>query len=180
MKKNVLKNSVLAFTLAALAASCNSSENSENTGGGSVIDNPVISDATALSTVNGVYSRWQPLSSSFTFIIELNSNKMASFEGEESEAGPLNSRFEQAEDTWYQRKVFNNLFLGISSDNDNISLITSAFNEGKVTQQGYNAAVGKAKLLRGLAYLYLVQLWGEVPVFTENGGNATEIGRAHV
>lgn len=43
-----------------------------------------------------------------------------------------------------------------------------------MTQQGYNAAVGKAKLLRGLAYLYLVQLWGEVPVFTENGGNATE------
>ncbi len=175
MKKHTFRSSVFALALAALAASCNSSDNTSGDGAGSgVIDNPVINDATALSTVNGVYSRWQPLSSSFTFIIELNSNKMISFEGEESEAGPLNSRFEQAEDTWYQRKVFNNLFLGISADNDNISLVTDAYNQGKVTQQGYNAAIGKAKLLRGLAYLYLVQLWGEVPVFTENGGNATD------
>lgn len=177
MKKNLLRSSVLALALTTLAASCSSSDDTVDSGGGtggSVIDNPVINDATALSTVNGVYSKWQPLSSSFTFVIELNSNKMISFEGEESEAGPLNSRFEQAADTWYQQKIFNNLFLGISADNDNINLVNAAYNDGKVTKAGYNAAVGKAKLLRGLAYLYLVQLWGEVPVFTEKGGSTTE------
>jgi hypothetical protein len=124
--------------------------------------------------VNGVYSQWQPLSSSFSFIIELNSNNLISFEGEESEAGPLNSRFEQASDTWYQVKVFNRLFLGISNDNENITLLNDALQAGNITKKGYNAAVGKAKLLRGLAYLYLVQLWGEVPVFTEEGGSTTE------
>lgn len=45
--------------------------------------------------------------------------------------------------------------------------------EGKVSTTGYNAAIGKAKFLRGLAYLKLVQLWGEVPLVTENGGSAT-------
>lgn len=164
----------VVFTAAALT-SC-SSDDDNNTGGGNggVIDNPVTSDATALSTVNGVYSQWQPLSSSFTFIIELNSNNLISFEGEENEAGPLNSRFEQAADTWYQVKLFNKLLLSISSDNENITLVNDAFEKGNVTQAGYNAAVGKAKLLRGLAYLYLVQLWGEVPVFTEAGGSTTE------
>ncbi len=165
----------LALTAATVLTGCNASNDdpSDNSGEGT-ISNPITNDATAISTVNGVYANWQPLSSSFTFIIELNSNKMISFEGEESEAGPLNSRFEQTADTWYQRKVFNNLFLGISTDNDNIKLVDEAYKAGKLTEAGYKAAIGKAKFLRGLAYLYLVQLWGEVPVFTEEGGSATE------
>lgn len=183
MGKRNFRSSVFALavlaSLSGLAVSCSSSKDDVSdigggSGGGNIIDNPVINDATAISTVNGVYSHWQPLSSSFTFIIELNSNKMISFEGEESKEGPLNSRFEQASDTWYQVKIFNHLFLGISADNDNIKLVEDAHKAGKVTDEGYNAAVGKAKLLRGLAYLYLVQLWGEVPVFTENGGSTTE------
>ncbi len=139
-----------------------------------VDENVVVDDASALSLVNGVYSHWQPLSSSFSFIIELNSNKLTSFEGEEGEAGPVNSRFEQVPETWYQVKIFNHLFLGISQANEAIKLVTSAFESGKVTQSGYNAAVGKAKFLRALAYLKLVQLWGEVPVYTEEGGSTTE------
>lgn len=174
---------ILASTAAiaggAILTSCsddNTDPTSDNSSGtnSSVISNPVTDDATAISTVNGVYSQWQPLSSSFSFIIETNSNVLVSFEGEESEAGPLNSRFEQGPDTWYQVKVFNRLLLGIATDNDNIALVTDAYNNGSVSQSGYNAAVGKAKLLRGLGYLYLVQLWGEVPVFTENGGSTTE------
>ena len=165
----------LALTAATALTGCNASNDtpSDNSGEGT-ISNPITNDATAISTVNGVYANWQPLSSSFTFIIELNSNKMISFEGEESEAGPLNSRFEQTADTWYQRKVFNNLFLGISTDNDNIKLVDEAYKAGKLTEAARKAAIGKAKFLRGLAYLYLVQLWGEVPVFTEEGGSATE------
>ena len=66
------------------------------------------------------------------------------------------------------------LLLGIVQDNEAITTVTNSLNAGKVTQAGYNAAVGKAKFLRGLAYLKLVQLWGEVPVFTEAGGSTTE------
>lgn len=173
MRKNILLAAITASTLLTGVTSCGSDDD------GSVVnqvtdENVVDDDASALSLVNGVYSHWQPLSSSFSFIIELNSNKLTSFEGEENEAGPVNSRFEQEPTTWYQIKIFNHLLLGIVQDNEAITTVTNSLNAGKVTQAGYNAAVGKAKFLRGLAYLKLVQLWGEVPVFTENGGSTTE------
>lgn len=174
MKKIKFLQALAVLASFTAFTSCSNDDDTPANNGGNIIDNPVTNDATALSTVNGVYSHWQPLSSSFSFVIESNTNNLVSFEGEESEAGPLNSRFEQGADTWYQVKIFNHLLLGVSNDNENITLVTDAFKAGKVTQAGYNAAVGKAKLLRALAYLYLVQLWGEVPVFTEEGGSTTE------
>ena len=175
MKKLTTRFLPLALTasVATLALTACDDDKNDSTPTG-VLSEIVTNDATALSTANGAYAHWQPLSSSFSFIIELNSNKLISFEGEEDEAGPVNSRFEQQPDTWYQVKVFNHLLLGIVDDNETISETTKAFNAGQVTQSGFNAAVGKAKFLRALAYLYLVQLYGEVPVFTEDGGSTTE------
>ena len=175
MKKNLFIAAIAASTILGGLSSCSSDDNNEN-GSTNVIDetNVVEDDASAVALVNGVYSHWQPLSSSFSFIIELNSNKLISFEGEEGEAGPVNSRFEQEPTTWYQVKIFNHLFLGIAQANNAITTITNSRALGKVSQSGYDAAVGKAKFLRGLAYLKLVQLWGEVPVFTEVGGSTTE------
>ena len=163
---------VLASAILTGFASCDDKEDDDN----NQIDlnNVVQDDASAVSLVNGVYSHWQPLSSSFSFIIELNSNKLISFEGEEGEAGPVNSRFEQEPTTWYQIKIFNHLLLGVAQDNEAITTLNNSLKAGKITQQGYNAAVGKAKFLRALAYLKLAQLWGEVPVFTEDGGSTTE------
>ncbi len=174
MKKNSFYAIFIAVSLISglTLSSCSSSDSASSDN--ITNDNVVADDASALSLVNGVYAHWQPLSSSFSFIIELNSNKLISFEGEESEPGPVNSRFEQTANTWYQIKVFNHLLLGISQDNEAITTITNSLKAGKVTQAGYNAAVGKAKFLRGLAYLKLAQLWGEVPVYTEEGGSTTE------
>ena len=171
-KKNVLVSAAVAATLLTGLTSCSSDNAVDNN---QITDvNVVKNDASALSLVNGIYSHWQPLSSSFSFIIELQSNKLISFEGEESEAGPLNSRFEAQGDTWYQIKVFNHLLLGIAQANEAITSINKSLEEKNISQAGYDAAVGKAKFLRGLAYLKLAQLWGEVPVFTENGGSTTE------
>lgn len=171
-KKNLIMSAAVAATLFTGLTSCSS----DNAGDGNQITdvNVVQNDASALSLVNGIYSHWQPLSSSFSFIIELQSNKLISFEGEESEAGPLNSRFEAQGDTWYQIKIFNHLLLGIAQANEAIASINKSLEEKTVSQAGYDAAVGKAKFLRALAYLKLAQLWGEVPVFTENGGSTTE------
>lgn len=94
MKKNYLNiATIVALTLTAVFTSC--SDNDSPDKGGNKIDetNVVKDDASAVALVNGIYSNWQPLSSSFSFVIELNSNKLISFEGEESEAGPLNSRY---------------------------------------------------------------------------------------
>ena len=175
-QKHFIFAALVALATSTGFTACSSSEEEDNNTNGNQIDetNVVNDDASAISLVNGVYSHWQPLSSSFSFIIELNSNKLISFEGEESEAGPVNSRFEQEPTTWYQIKIFNHLLLGIAQDNEAITTINNSLKLGKVTQSGYNAAVGKAKFLRALAYLKLAQLWGEVPVFTEEGGSTTE------
>ncbi len=143
------------------------SDNVANNTGGNIItaEDLVKSDAEAAALVNGAYSYLQPLSSSFSFIIENNTDRVISFEGTEEQPGPVNSRLEQQPDTWYQVKVFNKLYQSITSDNDAILNISASEN---VSQDAKNKAIGKAKLLRGLAYLYLVQLWGEVPVITEN------------
>ncbi len=171
MKKNdVIKALFWAATLPVLGlASCSDDENT-------VIDEETVvnDDATAIALANGAYGPLQRLSSSFSFIIELQSDQLISFEGEEEEAGPVNSRFEQDENTWYQVKIFNYLYTSITNDNTTITEVTKAYEKGKVSESVYEAAIGKAKLLRGLAYLYLVQLWGEVPVYTEQGGSQTE------
>ena len=175
MNKTWILTAVAAATLlSGVTTSCKSSDDESGVNHQITDDNVVTDDNSALSLVNGVYSHWQPLSSSFSFIIEQQSNKLISFEGEESEAGPVNSRFEAQGNTWYQIKIFNHLLLGIVQDNDAIAQITKAYQSGVVTKAGYQAAVGKAKFLRALAYLKLVQLWGEVPVFTEEGGSTTE------
>ena len=173
MKKHLFLAALAATSLLAGFSSCSSDDDNSNSNQ-VTDDNVVADDASALSLVNGVYSHWQPLSSSFSFIIELNSNKLTSFEGEENEPGPVNSRFEQEPTTWYQVKIFNHLLLGITQANEAIATIGNSLKAGKVSQAGYSAAVGKAKFLRGLAYLKLVQLWGEVPVYTEEGGSTTE------
>ena len=173
MKKNLLFVAAIAAAILTGFSSCDKDDEVVKQ---QIIDenNVVDDDASALALVNGIYSHWQPLSSSFSFIIELNSNKLISFEGTEEKEGPLNSRFEQAPDTWYQIKVFNHLLLGIAQANEAIITINNSKALGKVTDAGYNAAVGKARFLRALANLKLAQLWGEIPVFTEDGGSTTE------
>ena len=81
-KARILLSAALATTLSFGFVSCSSSDDDNNGNNNQVTDeNVVADDASALSLVNGVYSHWQPLSSSFSFIIELNSNKLISFEG---------------------------------------------------------------------------------------------------
>lgn len=150
IKQIVKKGQILLVAALALTA-CN--------------NNAVQTDADAEALVNESYGPLQRVSGSYSFIIETQSNKIVSFEGEDDKDGPLNSRFLQRPDTWYQIKVFNNLYLSIANDNKAISLISGNKNVSPETQA---ATVGKAKLLRGLSYLYLVQLWGEVPIRTES------------
>lgn len=162
MDKKRLLGIIPALLLTVILNSC-SSDISSN---GNVINstNVVNSDAEAVALVNGSYGPLQKLSSSFSFIIETNTDAVISFEGTDDEAGPLNSQFLQGADTWYQVKVFNNLYLSIANDNDVIRLISAS---SAVSQDTKNQTIGKAKLLRGLSYLYLVQLYGEVPIITE-------------
>ncbi|MCR5076578.1 MAG: RagB/SusD family nutrient uptake outer membrane protein [Prevotella sp.] len=172
MRRNTLLKAIPSLALILGLVSCNSNDALDDAVSGNVIgnDNIVQSDAQALSLVNGSYGPLQSVSSSLSFIIETQSNKVISFEGEEDADGPLNSRFEASASTWYQRKVFGNLYLSIANSNN---AIRNVLNNRNVSQSIQDAAVGKAKLLRALGYLYLVQLYGEVPVITETDSTNT-------
>ena len=64
-KKNFLFSAALAATLSLGFVSCSSSSDDAGSNNNQVTDENVVDDdASALALVNGVYSHWQPLSSS--------------------------------------------------------------------------------------------------------------------
>ncbi|MDR0769190.1 MAG: RagB/SusD family nutrient uptake outer membrane protein [Dysgonamonadaceae bacterium] len=136
--------------------------------GGEVInwDSPIKSEREALAIAAGAYPDWGRLSSSFSFLLESATESTVSFEGEEDADGPLVSRFETNVNNWYPTKIFNYLYVSIGEANKAVTKLDSSYVGGNLTQTTIDLAKGRAKFIRGLAYLYLVQLWGEVPVFT--------------
>lgn len=164
--KKFLVNISVAAALALSLAACSDSDDSAGEGSGTVINNNnvVQSDAQAVSLANGAYGPLQTLSSSFSWTTELLGNRIVATDPTDEPTERIN-RFIWDPSIWMIVKTFNQLYLSIANDNNAIKLIQ---NNPKVSQATQNATIGKAKLLRGLSYLYLVQLWGEVPIRTEN------------
>jgi hypothetical protein len=141
-------------------------------------DSPIKSEKEALALAAGAYYDWGRLSSSFSFLLESATESTVSFEGSDSADGPLVSRFETDKNNWYPTKIFNYLYVSIGEANKAIAKLDSAYANGSLTQASIDLAKGRAKFIRGLAYLYLVQLWGEVPLFTSpNPANAERTTR---
>lgn len=156
----------LALTVVAVLYSCSSDDDN-----GIVTDENVVkSDAEANALVNGAYSPLQTLSSSFSFLVEIATEAGISFEGEENEAGPEVSRLEVQPTNWYAVKVYNRLYKVIGLANDAIEKISAS---DAVSESAKEQTIGKAKLLRGLSYSYLVELYGEVPLVLQTGTTVT-------
>ena len=152
----------LALLGATLLTSCSDNDDTSTTN--TVSDeNVVTSDEEALALVNGAYGPLQTLSSSLSFLVEIATEAGVSFEGEEDEDGPLVSRLEHDETTWYPVKVFNRFYSAIGTLNDAIEQINNSNNVSTTAKTQYTA---KAKLLRALSYSWLVQLYGEIPLVT--------------
>lgn len=159
---------LFATTVFGLSAtSC--SDNSE--------DEKIISDETvvnsnddAIAVTAGAYATWSRFSSGYSFIVESATSGTVSFEGEEDAAGPTISRLELEPTNSYFTGVWARNTQAIAAANDAISKITAA--------QGVDAAtkkltIARNKLIRGLAYSYLVQLFGEVPLNLTPGVEVT-------
>ncbi|MDR1603012.1 MAG: RagB/SusD family nutrient uptake outer membrane protein [Tannerella sp.] len=144
-------------------------------------DSPIKSEKEALALAAGAYYDWGRLSSSFSFLLESATESTISFEGDDSADGPLVSRFETDKNNWYPTKIFNYLYVSIGEANKAVAKLDSAYATGSLTQATIDLAKGRAKFIRGLAYLYLVQLWGEVPVFTSpSPANAERTARKSI
>lgn len=162
--KKIIVYGLASLALSGLAgglASC-SDDDDDSSSSNTVSDESVVaSDEEALALVNGAYGPLQTLSSSLSFLVEIATESGISFEGEEDADGPLVSRLEHDETTWYPVKVFNRFYSAIGTLNDAIEKIESSSDVSETSQTEY---VAKAKFLRGLCYSWLVQLYGEVPL----------------
>jgi hypothetical protein len=136
--------------------------------GGPVIDweSPITSEREALSVAAGAYYDWTRLSSSFSFLLESATESTISFEGAETAGGPQVSRFETNASNSYANKLFRYFYVSVGEANKAIARLDSSYANGSLTEATISLAKGRAKFIRGLDYLYLVQLYGEVPVFT--------------
>jgi hypothetical protein len=174
MKKLKFPLVVLAAIVASVAAfvSCDDEDNNI----------PVVTgnsrwqkDQDALASASAAYPPWQRLSSSFSFLVESATASTISFEGADDEDGPLVSQFQTDENNWYPTKIFNYLYVSIGEANRTIAEADSSRAGENLAQATIDLARGRAKFIRALAYLYLVNLWGEVPlILTANNPSTAE------
>lgn len=177
MGKKKLHLNILLGGLVIVGLFFNSCSSDDVNTGSITSGNVVKTDAEAYALVNGVYSPLQTLSSSYSFLVESATEGTISFEGEESEPGPVVSRFETQPTTWYPVKVFNRLYKAIGLTNTAIAEISAS---DSVSQSAKTITIARAKFLRGYAYTYLVQLFGEVPLVVSVSDSLTGAKRASI
>ncbi len=166
-----MKKSINRLTLAAIAVgalSLYSCKKDTEYNPGNVITGESVwkTDQEALATASAAYPPWQRLSSSYSFLLESNTEHTISFEGADDEAGPLVSLFKTDVNNWYPTKIFNYLYVSIGEANRTVAKADSSSPGTNLTQETINLAKGRAKFIRALGYSYLTDLWGEVPVIT--------------
>ena len=168
MKKNVLLSAAIAAALPFAFTSCSSSNDDENK---VITDETVVNtDADAVSITAGAYATWSRFSSGYSFIVESATSGTVSFEGEESAAGPVISRLELEPTNSYFTGVWARNTQAIAAANDAIEKINAAAGVSTSTKK---LTIARNKLVRGLAYSILVQLFGEVPLTLTTGTEVT-------
>jgi hypothetical protein len=165
--KKYLFLALLGLTFALY--SCDDS-NDDNGIDNNITTEVIQTDREAISRGNAAYVPLQTLSSSFSFLIELATDNTISFEIGETKGGPTISRLEHAAKTSddnphdYPNKVFNALYNTIGISNDVIEKLDSSKVTPLLSQQIKDLVIARVKFTRALSYLYLVQLYGEVPL----------------
>lgn len=169
MKKNF---STLLAALITLSAStvtftaCSSDNDDDN----NVIDNngETLTDEQALALADNALFEYYHKAYGLSFIVETFTSKTHSFEGEESEDGPLISRHELTPTNSYFVKRWYNKNSAVANANEAIEKISASTS---VSEQTKRVAIARAKLARALGYHVLVRLWGEVPLYTSSKGD---------
>ena len=152
---------IVIATSTVLLSSCDSTKDSPTV----ISANSVWkTDQQALAAAGAAYSPWQRLSSSFSFLIESQTDATVSFEGADDQNGPLVSLFLTDANNWYPTKIFNYLYVSIGESNRTIEEADSSTVTTNLSKSSISLARGRAKFIRGLSYLYLTQLYGEVPL----------------
>jgi tetratricopeptide (TPR) repeat protein len=165
MKKNFQKFAAIAFAATALSISFNACDDGTNT-----IDPnaETLTDEQALALADNALFEYYHKAFGLSFIVETFTSKTHSFEGEESEDGPLISRHELSPTNVYFVNRWYNKNSAVANANEAIEKITSATG---ISEDAKKVAIARAKLARALGYHVLVRLWGEVPLYTTSDGD---------
>ena len=166
-KRNTKMNTKIFFAAISLSialTACNSDDEGNEAEQNVVTTEVVKTNAEAIALGNGVYGPLQTLSSSFSFLLESTSETTISFEGTEDVEGPLASRLQTDPANWYTEKIYTRLYSSIGAANIAIEKLDSSKVTAKISQGTKDLVKARVKLIRALAYLYLVQLYGEVPL----------------
>lgn len=167
MKTNTIFAALLALSVGTGFTACSS----DNEAQGNVIDNndeETLTDAEALALADNALFEYYHKAFGLSFIVETFTSKTHSFEGEESEDGPLISRHELTPENVYFVNRWYNKNSAVANANIAIEKITKATKISETTRQ---VAIARAKLARALGYHVLVRLWGEVPLYTTTDGD---------
>jgi len=168
--KQILKPiALIALAISVILPSCKKDE-----AAAIAVDSAWKTDQQALASAAAAYSPWQRLSSSFSFLIESQTDATISFEGADDADGPLVSLFKTDVNNWYPTKIFNYLYVSIGEANRTIAKADSSYAGTNITKDAITLAKARAKFIRGLAYLYLTQLWGEVPIVLSTNSSSAE------
>lgn len=165
-KKNIFLSAAIAATLSFALTSCSNDDDDNNISGETVVKN----DADAISITAGSYATWSRFSSGYSFIVESATSGTVSFEGEESADGPTISRLEFEPTNGYFTGVWARNTQAIAAANDAIEKISAAESVSEATKA---LTIARNKLIRGLSYSVLVQLFGEVPINLNTGTEVT-------
>ena len=163
---NTLFAALLTLSVGTSFTAC-SSDNDDNN---NVIDNNAgtLTDSEALALADNALFEYYHKAFGLSFIVETFTSKTHSFEGEESEDGPLISRHELTPENSYFVNRWYNKNSAVANANIAIEKISAATGVSEGTKQ---VAIARAKLARALGYHVLVRLWGEVPLYTSSNGD---------
>ncbi|KAA6344607.1 RagB/SusD family nutrient uptake outer membrane protein [termite gut metagenome] len=133
----------------------------------------IRNDVDAANIVKGILKTQSP-GSGLSFIAETVSDATISFEGDETAAGPLVSRFDIQANNSYVAGQWDKHYVAIAQANELIEQLSNiesgAAADGFIlTVAGKNTALGGAYFARALSYFYLVRLYGEAPIYTKVG-----------
>lgn len=166
MVKENFKLSIAALSFIASAGLASCSSESDSIQGTTITDSSVLqSDEDAYSLADGALYNYFHKAYGQSFIVETFTSKTTSFEGPESEAGPLISRHDIDGTNTYFISRYDHANEAISAANSAIEKIEAS---GLVSESARNEAIGRAKIARVLGYHMLVRLFGEVPLYTSS------------
>jgi len=166
MKKYIMNvKSLFLLLSAATVVSCSDEFLNRPPEDTLTVDNYFSSDAQVAASTNGLYNRtWFNFHNKAFFAIgEIGSGNGFSYSSDVASLKTLTISSTDPE----LINAWRGLWATVAQSNNIINNLATGVSPA-VSQGAIDTAIGEAKFMRGLAYFYIVRLWGPVPIMENN------------